>query len=162
MKTGWYITIVFLLLPIPIIYFLSKVNNEVVCNPDFRVLDGDTFYISNVKYRIFGIDALELNEQKDYVLKKVSNNTTCLKFYAELAKKFLEEELSKGCVKIENKMVDKYNRILAKVYICNNNTCYDIGKYMVEQGLALSFLEYYKEEEELARSNNIGLWSCKS
>jgi endonuclease YncB( thermonuclease family) len=50
--------------------------------------------------------------------------------------------------------IDHYNRILVKVYKDN----IDIGKLMVEAGMAYSYKDNYRQEEDLAKAEKLGFW----
>ena len=134
---------------------------EKICNFSVYVIDGDTFYLNGTKIRIYGIDAPELHKQKPWVLSKTGiRNTTCLREFGHLAKKRLKDLLKAQCLTLRYHGRDPYGRILAEVFACNE-TCVDVGKELVLEGLAISYRDAYKFEENYARKNNLGLWSCK-
>ena len=144
------------------IVLINSNKYVVVCDSaELQVIDGDTFKWRDKKIRIYGIDTLELTKQKKWVLDYINKkNHSCLKYYAYRAKETLEEIFNNYCIKMEFLGYDKYNRILAKVYNCTGDVCTDIGEYFVLSGLAISFKDNYKEAEQIARQNNLGLWSC--
>ena len=150
--------------------FLLQLSNYKVI-----VLDGDTFVLNGKYIRIFGIDALELSSQKEWVLEYLSRfgkvNVSCLKHYAYEAKHFLQSLLTPFPLKIvwlDPKDRDKYGRILAYVYVCSLVfLCEDVGEELIRRGLALVFIyedfdkkDIYLEIQDYARLNRLGLWAC--
>jgi len=150
-----------LLIPVLFLPFLLFTHKTYFsCDPKgFKVIDGDTFYFKGMKIRILGIDTPELSKIKEWH-KKYIKNEKCYKRIAYRAKEELEKILKNYCIKIKIVGKDKYGRFLAKVYNCTENICTDIGKYFVLSGLAFSFKDYYKKEEEIARKNKKGIWRC--
>ena len=87
-----------------------------------QVIDGDTFIGSgNNRYRIFGIDTMELTSL---------NNNELL--FANKAKLCLQKLIEHKEVKITKIGKDKYDRHLVKVY----HKSLDIGDELVAKGLA--------------------------
>jgi len=50
--------------------------------------------------------------------------------------------------------VDHYQRILVRVYKGDTN----IGRLMVESGMAFSYQDTYRQEEETAKRQKLGFW----
>lgn len=156
--------IVLIILFLFIYVFFSSKNIFVACpNNNIYVVDGDTFYVNNMKIRILGIDAMELGSQKKWVMSKLNtNNESCLYYYGVLARSFLKNITNSQCIKVEVYGMDRYSRYLARVYNCTFDLtkCTDLGKYMVLSGLAISFGDTYEYEEYIAFSRRKGVWNC--
>ena len=123
-----------------------------------KVIDGDTIKIDNFKIRLFGIDAPEMDQicQKPWVsIKFISfnKNYRCGEFSSNKLKNYLKGER----IYCQIKGKDRYRRHLG---ICYKNKS-DINKWMVANGLALSYVKYSKKyliNENVARKNSKGLW----
>jgi len=138
-----------------ILFFLagaySMASNEI---PDtfsgkvVRVVDGDTIHIDNkilgkIKIRLAEIDTPELDQT-----------------FGVEAKNALKKLVDNKMVKIKKVTIDRYNRIVAIIYIND----LEINYYLVKNGYAWCY-EYYnhrkkiKNAEILAKRKRIGLWS---
>jgi len=99
------------------------------------VQDGDSFVRDGVHYRLWGIDAPELNQICDG------------KAVGQMAKRRLVD-LMVGEVVCQSKGKDRYGRILA---ICVNQSMkIDINQTLVQEGLAFNYDRYtsaYKTDE---------------
>ena len=125
-------------------------NNENVECKVVGVSDGDTFTCltmqkQRLKIRLSSIDAPEKSQA-----------------FGQKSKQKLSDLIfgKQVIVSIENQ--DKYERYIAEVFKPNDN--YSINYQMVFHGLAWSYDRYlkdnaYKEAENLAKTNKIGLWS---
>jgi len=73
-----------------------------------------------------------------------------------LAKNYLKQVLQDlpGELSIEPVGVDHYRRILVKVYKGDEN----VGKLMVEVGMAYSYKDAYRQEEKIAKAEKLGFW----
>ena len=116
------------------------------------VTDGDTFFIGDVKIRIWGIDALESDQPaQDPVTGRA------VPIAANATKALIR--LAKGRTVVCRVMHrDDYNRIVAQCFVGSE----DIGRIMVQQGHALDWPAYsrgyYAEDEAYARQRGLGVW----
>ena len=114
-----------------------------------EVIDGDTIKFNKKKFRLYGIDAPEINQKckingKDYLCGKISKDF--------LEAKILGKEIS--CIEKDK---DRYKRIIAICYLNNQ----DLNKMMVKNGWALAYRRYssdYISDEIFAKQNNLGIW----
>lgn len=106
------------------------------------VIDGDTFRLNGERIRLWGIDAPELSTMDG----KASRN--------RLNSWIIDQHLR--CVE---KDVDRYRRIVAQCYIGDQ----DIAGLMVGTGWAKDWPKYsngyYRDHEEAAQSERLGMWS---
>ena len=111
------------------------------------IVDGDSI---SMQMRIAGIDTPEIRQK---CRKTKSKTIDC----GRLAKDYLKKILKNlpGKLSIEPVGVDHYQRILVKVYRGDE----DIGKLMVEAGMAYSYKDTYRQEEETAKAEKIGFWN---
>lgn len=116
------------------------------------VADGDTITIiddldqGKFKIRLYGIDA---PEKKQDFGQKAKQHLSSLIFNKEVKIKFTE--------------IDRYGRIIGKVYLNDN----EINIEMLKAGMAWHYSRYdqtstYITAEKQARKNGIGLWSMKN
>jgi len=137
--------------------------------PVLRVIDGDTI-VANigglpVHVRLIGIDSPELNDKRAQV--------ACL---AQKAKEEAEKLLDGQNIYLEKDSTqgdyDKYNRLLAYVFLSNGSTSSPQGnanfnKLMIEEGYAYEYtynLPYkyqkeFKAAQSEARTAQKGLWN---
>ena len=116
-----------------------------------RIVDGDTIYLGNVKYRLHGIDAPETKQK----CKKKNKDYYCGKEATKFLKFLVKEE---GRVICKKKDVDRYKRIVA---VCYYNT-QNLNKLMVRNGWAIAYRKYSKDyinDENYAKENQLGIWS---
>lgn len=111
------------------------------------IIDGDSIMISSIKIRLVGIDAPELHQ---FCGKKNARYPCGLE-----AKKYLEQLLENQNVTCHWHKTDKYHRILAT---CKTNQVRNINATLVQNGWAVSYYEYPKEEQE-ARRKKKGIWA---
>jgi endonuclease YncB( thermonuclease family) len=109
-------------------------------------VDGDSM---SLQMRIAGIDTPEI---KQTCRKRVNKVIDC----GRLSKIYLQKLLKNipGKIVIEPAGVDHYQRILVRVFKGDTN----IGKLMVESGMAFSYKETYRQEEDLAKTEKLGFW----
>jgi endonuclease YncB( thermonuclease family) len=110
------------------------------------IVDGDSI---SMQMRIAGIDTPEITQP----CEKISGTIIDC---GRLAKNYLKRTLKQlpGKLLIEPVAIDHYHRVLVKVFKGDIN----IGKKMVEQGMAFSYKNTYRQEEDLAKSKKIGFW----
>ncbi|CAK01503.1 thermonuclease family protein [Bartonella tribocorum] len=111
------------------------------------IIDGDSITISSIKIRLVGIDAPELHQ---FCGKKDARYPCGLE-----AKKYLEQLLENQTVTCHWRKTDKYRRILAT---CQTKQVSNINATLVQNGWAVSYYEYPKEEQE-ARRKKRGIWA---
>ena len=114
-----------------------------------KIIDGDTIQIGDNRIRLYGIDAPELKQ----VCKINGRNWMC----GEEASMALAYEMANHWISCITKGKDRYARTLAICFKAN----IDINREMVKRGLALAYRKYsniYIEDEELAKSNKLGIW----
>ena len=108
------------------------------------VVDGDSI---SMQMRIAGIDTPEIKQKcRKTKLKTID----C----GRLSKNYLKQVLQNlpGELSIEPVGVDHYRRILVKVYKGN----IDIGKLMVEAGMAFSYKDTYRGRRGFSQSRETG------
>lgn len=117
-----------------------------------RARDGDTLTLANRTFRLEGIDAPEYRQTcKD----GAGRDWPC----GQAARSQLEAYLLAGSIDCEVRAEDKYNRAVAR---CASATTPDLGKAMVEAGLAISPAErgsaLYEDAQDSARDAKRGIW----
>jgi len=133
-------------------FFIIFFNFNILSAEAIKVVDGDTIYIGNTKYRLFGIDAPEISQQ----WKKDNKTILC----GVDAKKMLENKIGKQTPKCISQTKDKYNRVVAECFIQSEN----LSSYMVRSGYAVAYRKYsskFVEDEKYAKNNKLGIWSTK-
>ena len=126
---------------------LANIGNFILSSEKtLYIVDGDSI---SVQMRIKGIDTPEIKQK---CRKTKFQVVDC----GRLAKDYLKQVLKNlpGELLIEPVSIDYYNRILVKVYKGN----VDIGKLMVESGMAFSYKDAYRQEEDLAKAKKLGFW----
>ncbi|SFV80607.1 Thermonuclease family protein [hydrothermal vent metagenome] len=110
------------------------------------IVDGDSI---SMQMRIAGIDTPEIRQ-------KCSKTQFQVIDCGRLSKNYLKKTLQNlpGELSIEPVGIDYYNRILVRVYKGDVN----VGKLMVEAGMAFSYKDTYRKEEELAKEDKLGFW----
>lgn len=116
----------------------------------FHIVDGDSI---NVRMRIAGIDTPEVNQK----CKSTENETIDCGI---LSKKYFQKIIQEmpGDLVVSLVGVDHYNRLLVKVF--KGST--DIGRLMVEDGMAFSYKDDYRLEEDASKKNKTGFWGFYS
>ncbi|WP_254475193.1 thermonuclease family protein [Bartonella sp. B1098] len=111
------------------------------------IMDGDSIMISSIKIRLVGIDAPELHQ---FCGKKNARYPCGFE-----AKKYLEQLVENQTVTCYWHKTDKYHRILAT---CQTQQVRNINATLVQNGWAVSYYDYLKEEQE-ARRKKRGIWA---
>lgn len=131
------------------------------------IYDGDTLKIENIgKVRLLGIDAPEYkaSSRDNFYRKNFNIEAHQLRRVAQQAKRYLMSTVKGETVRLqlEDKQKDKYNRLLAYVYLADGKM---INRILLEKGMASVFRRYnfhYKKEflkiERKARNKGLGLW----
>ena len=126
---------------------LSDVGNfSLDSERSLYIVDGDSM---SLQMRIAGIDTPEINQ---ICRKRANKMIDC----GRLSKVYLQKLLKNipGKIIIEPTGFDHYQRILVRIFKGDTN----IGKLMVESGMAFSYKETYRQEEDLAKSEKLGFW----
>jgi len=89
------------------------------------VVDGDTFWLDRVKYRIADIDAPEVSNPRCQAEARLAGQATVR----------LAQMLSAGPFQLETRGLDRYGRTLAVV----SRSGYSFGGRLVREGLARSW-----------------------
>lgn len=116
------------------------------------VSDGDTITVlddmdkGRFRIRLYGIDAPEKKQD-----------------FGQKAKQYLSSRLFRKAVVIRYKEIDRYGRIVGKVYLDNE----EINVDMLKNGYAWHYKNYdnseeYSQAEINAKRKGIGLWSMKN
>ena len=148
-----------------IFFLLIFIENEAISNtsskqsekqfkrklkiPNVKVVDGDSIRIDKKKYRLFGIDAPEMDQLCQINRKSYKCGVS--------AKNFLKSLISGDILNCSNEDTDRYGRILT---ICKIGEL-DINSTMVKNGWAVAYKRYsdrYIKEELYAKKNKLGLW----
>jgi endonuclease YncB( thermonuclease family) len=115
-----------------------------------RIVDGDTFDLSGTRIRLYGIDAVELNQ---HCFDQDAQSWPC----GIEAKKRLSELLNAKDIQCKELTKDIYGRSIAS---CTTNAG-DIAKNMVSDGYAVAYRKYsseYIEAEQQAKKEKKGIW----
>ena len=127
-----------------------KNNSDKAKHGSLKIVDGDTIHIGKKKYRLFGIDAPETQQECKRENKQYKCGMEATRFLKSLIK-------DKNKVVCEKKNMDRYKRIVAICYYDNK----DLNKLMVKNGWAIAYRKYskdYVEDENFARLNKLGIW----
>lgn len=128
-----------------------------------RVIDGDTVTVKFEDGQIETLRLLLIDTPESVHPNKPPE------MYGEEASNHAKRMLASGrkvTVEIGNPERDKYNRMLAYIWIGNVN----LNKHMIERGFArvayvfppnIKYLEEFKEAEQRAREKGIGIWSVE-
>ena len=130
----------------------SKVNTKLEAESAevLRVADGDSITVridqTNYRIRLAEIDAPEMDQA-----------------WGKESKSALQEKLGNEEVALEIIDVDRYSRLVAKVFLNGRQ----INREMVEDGHAWVYLEYLKDEtlldpEVKAKRKKLGLWASEA
>jgi len=111
-----------------------------------RITDGDSLRVNGVEIRLKGIDAPELRQ----TCERGGRPYRCgEEARSVLAQRIGEEPLT---CRIEGR--DRYRRALARCRLDGE----DLGAWLVEQGWAVGYRDYEREEAR-ARRRQAGLWA---
>ncbi len=111
-----------------------------------QVTDGDSLRVNGVEIRLKGIDAPELRQ----TCEREGRPYRC----GQEARSVLLRRLSESEITCRIEGRDRYRRALAKCALDAD----DIGAWLVEQGWAVGYRDYEREEAR-ARSRSVGLWA---
>ncbi|WP_175869078.1 thermonuclease family protein [Bartonella gabonensis] len=125
----------------------EKISSQNSVEGKALIIDGDSIVISSIKIRLLGIDAPELHQ----FCGKKDARYPC----GREAKKYLEQLLENQIVTCHWHKTDKYRRILAT---CQTKQVSNINATLVQNGWAVSYYDYPKEEQE-ARRKKRGIWA---
>jgi endonuclease YncB( thermonuclease family) len=112
------------------------------------VIDGDTIVIDRIHYRLHGIDAPENGQSCD------ADSSYKAGQIATAHMKRLIGNQSVTCITTDH---DRYGRSIAR---CGTHDVPDLGRAMVEDGMAWAYLRYstdYADAERRARANHLGV-----
>jgi endonuclease YncB( thermonuclease family) len=117
-----------------------------------KTVDGDGLRVA-ATIRLWGLDAPEHDQrygmEAQMKLQDIINDA----LYEEDRSEY---DQARNIIRMEVKGIDRFGRILAKVFIGN----LDVGRELVRKGCAWS--SNYCDEEAEARSKKRGLWKYKS
>jgi endonuclease YncB( thermonuclease family) len=111
-----------------------------------QVTDGDSLRVNGVEIRLKGIDAPELRQ----TCEREGLPYRC----GQEARSVLLRRLSESEITCRIEGRDRYRRALATCSLDGD----DIGAWLVEQGWAVGYRDYEREEAR-ARSRSVGLWA---
>jgi len=138
----------FLITSISLIFFILTYKD--VSSDEIKIIDGDTIHINSEKIRFTGIDTPELKQ----ICKKNDIIINC----GIEARELLVKIIGMNKVSCIRHGKDRYQRTLAECFVNNLS----LSSYLVRSGYAFAYRKYSKkfvEDENFARSNNIGMWS---
>ena len=145
-----------------LVLFSNSVAEEISGIP--KVVDGDTVYIKNYKFRLEGIDAPELKQQCKKESLKISSliGFTFYKDYScgKVSKEKLISKIRGSKIKCIFTTKDRYKRFISTCYMEKTN----LNRWMVRNGYAIAYRRYSKKyvpDEDFAKENKLGLWQGK-
>ena len=125
-----------------------SVSAKTITGQVIRVSDGDTIVMvskktKKIKIRLAEIDTPEISQPHGLIAQQVLNKLVLFK-----------------TVRVEYKTKDRYQRIIGKIYLNNQDVCAE----MVRNGHAWVYRQYSDDVyllllEYWARFNQIGLWA---
>lgn len=130
------------------------------------IYDGDSIEVAGIgTVRLLGIDAPEYKpSQRDRYYQRWGIEPCTLRQINQAGKNFLIKSVKGQTVvlKAEEKKRDRYNRLLAYVYLPDGRL---LNQLLLEKGYAVVYRRFdfafkadFLEAEDLARSNRRGLW----
>ena len=145
-----------------LIFFSNTIAEEI--SGVAEIIDGDTVYINNDKFRLEGIDAPEMRQQCKKESLKISSiiGFTFYKDYncGKVSKEKLISKINGSEIKCIFTTKDKYKRYIATCFKGKTN----LNQWMVRNGLAVAYRRYSKKyvpDEDFAKENKLGLWQGK-
>ena len=145
-----------------LIFFSNTIAEEI--SGVAEIIDGDTIYINNDKFRLEGIDAPEMRQQCKKESLKISSiiGFTFYKDYncGKVSKEKLISKINGSEIKCIFTTKDKYKRYIATCFKGKTN----LNQWMVRNGLAVAYRRYSKKyvlDEDFAKENKLGLWQGK-
>ena len=153
-----YLRIIILIL----IFFSNSLAEEISGVP--KIVDEDTVYINDNKFRLEGIDAPEVRQQCKKKSLKISSiiGFTFYKDYScgRVSKEKLITKINTSEIKCISSSKDRYKRYIATCYKGKTN----LNQWMVRNGYAIAYRRYSKKyvpDEDFAKENKLGLWQGK-
>ena len=145
-----------------LIFFSNTIAEEI--SGVAEIIDGDTVYINNDKFRLEGIDAPEMRQQCKKESLKISSiiGFTFYKDYncGKVSKEKLISKINGSEIKCIFTTKDKYKRYIATCFKGKTN----LNQWMVRNGFAVAYRRYSKKyvpDEDFAKENKLGLWQGK-
>ncbi len=127
---------------------LSKLNFK---GSELFINDGDTFTVAGQKYRLWGVDTFEMQQN---CWDAGGQPYKC----GESAKQALIEIVKDKSVKCEKRADDRYGRIVAKCVVGGES----LGSLLALSGWAMDFTQYskgrFKQQEQEAQAAKRGAW----
>ena len=114
-----------------------------------KIIDGDTIYIERVKYRLYGIDAPEINQKCEINKKKYKCGLK--------SKNYLESLIVGKKINCKQTDIDRFKRIVAVCFADDLN----LNKEMVKSGWAVAYRYFtndFVNDEIFAANNKLGMW----
>ncbi len=127
---------------------LAKVGDFTLASEKtLYIVDGDSI---SMQMRIAGIDTPEMRQKCRKTQFKIVD---C----GQLSKDYLKQALQElpGELLIKPIAIDHYDRVLVKVYKGDVN----VGRLMVENGMAFSYKNTYRQAEDTAKLEKLGFWN---
>lgn len=118
-----------------------------------HVHDGDTFTVSGVKIRLFGIDAPEMDQN---CKMPDGSDWACGRWSRDEVRRILNGR-DLRCVK---RVYDKYGRMVARCYLGEQ----DLARMLVVEGIVFSYASFSRDnimDEKAAAVAGRGLWQAK-
>ena len=145
-----------------LIFFSNTIAEEI--SGVAEIIDGDTVYINNDKFRLEGIDAPEMRQQCKKESLKISS-IIGFSFYKDyscgkVSKEKLISKIRGSKIKCIFSTKDRYKRYIATCYKGKTN----LNQWMVRNGYAIAYRRYSKKyvpDEDFAKENKLGLWQGK-
>ena len=133
-------------------YYIDNIHEiRLLSNSEVRVIDGDSLAFGELRIRMQGIDAPELEQKcRDNKSQKLYN---C----GQVSKDYLISLIADQDIKCTNEGSDKYKRQLAYCYAGKMS----LNRQMVRSGNAVAYTKYDKSfimEEKIAKANKAGIW----
>jgi endonuclease YncB( thermonuclease family) len=114
-----------------------------------RLVDGDSFFLDGREVRLQGIDAPEGRQS----CRRDGRDWRC----GEDAKRELQRMIAGAPIRCDVHSTDQHGRLLAT---CRSSKGENLNARMVEQGFAVAFGSYKREESE-ARGSKRGIWASE-
>jgi endonuclease YncB( thermonuclease family) len=133
-----------MLLAIGSFFALGPTDRRQTGRPE--VVDGDTLRLADLTIRLKGVDAPEMQQ----TCERGGRRYRC----GEVAKDALIARIGDGTIACRLAGRDRYGRSLGFCSVDGR----DIGAWLVEEGLAVGYNDYEREEAR-ARSRRAGLWA---
>ena len=125
-------------------WLVSESGGRTVTGPA-RITDGDSLRVNGVEIRLKGVDAPEMRQ----TCERAGRPYRC----GEEARRVLSERIGDGSLTCRIEGRDRYRRALARCRVDGA----DLGAWLVEQGWAVGYRDYEREEAR-ARRRRAGLW----